>query len=74
LIDQYTARRADVIQDIIRRGNTPTLETEDEQQERLARYCLFANDADYCLDAPNPAQGSHENHGNSTFARAYREL
>jgi hypothetical protein len=74
IIDQYSARHADVIYEIIKRGTTPTLETEQEQHERFTRYALYEHEAGYCIDAPHPAQGSHENHGNSTFTHAYREL
>jgi hypothetical protein len=73
LVNVYEQRAAHALLACTKRPNQPTLITQDEQEQNLQRWELVRLATHDCLDAVEPAQGSHEGFASSTFAHAERE-
>lgn len=66
---QHDIRRAAAIATLVKHPNQPTVWTDEEWSYRLH----FLDDAGYCLDAVQPAQGSHEAYATAVFTHCYRD-
>lgn len=73
IISTYANRAAHALLACTAQPRQPTLITEQQDTARLYKLAAFALATGDCLDAVEPAQGSHERFHKTAFAYVNRE-